>query len=116
MNNQFKPFRLINRLESRKLEQGFANDLHVWNEQNALFPLSLSLNGQLEPDALDNGYLFVTEQQTVALLPKQDLSALTHCLFGELSDCFKSISETQLIVLLKQVLGIQSLQRLSLKN
>lgn len=110
MNKKFKPFRLINNLELDKLRQDFRNKLEIWNEQFALFPFSLSLNCSQNVDVINNGSLFIADNQMIALFPSQNLAALSHCLFGDLTDCFNNFSETMLIQLLKQLFDISSLQ------
>ena len=112
MNQQLQPFRLINERELIELHQRFIKALADWNEHQALFALSLHLNRTLPSLEYDSGYLFLSEiAEPIALLLTQDLSTLTHCLFGDTSDCFHPSSENQLTTLFNQLLGTQSLQR-----
>lgn len=105
MTKRFKPFRLINELELRKLEQDLSNNLQVWNTEFALFPLSLKLDCNPKPQAVAGGSVFVADNQAVALLPEQNLSVLMHCLVGDLSDCFADISNSLFLTLLQRLFG-----------
>jgi len=111
MTDTIKPFRLINECEIKRLQQTIASNLSLWNEQYAMHALSLTLRAKCKPPQCDNYRLFITDTgQPVALLLTEDLSVLTHCLFGDLSECFNPISEIHLITLLNQLLGTESLQ------
>lgn len=112
MNECLKPFRLINIRELKELEQSFAKKIQLWNEQYALFALAGSLSACPTSNEWGMGYVFVTkEEQPIALLVQQDLAVLKQSLFGDTSDCFNSIAEMQLGLVLQQVIGIESLQK-----
>ncbi len=109
MTKRFKPFRLINELELRKLEQDLRDTLQAWNTEFALFPLSLKLDSNPKPQANTGGSVFAANDRAVALLPEQNLSVLMHCLVGDVSDCFADISNSMFLALLQQLLGAGSL-------
>lgn len=110
MTKRFKPFRLINQSELNKLQQDFKHRLQEWNEEFALFPLTFELQCNPKPPAFTDTAEFVTDNQAIALLPKQDLSVMAHCLLGEVADCFKDISANMLADLLRRLLGEGVLQ------
>ena len=112
MNIKIKPFRLINSQELEQLQHRFDNNLRLWNEEHALFALNCHLRCTHKIGQLDNEFVTLTEQdQPVALLAKHDFPAIKHCLFGDIADCFNTISETLSIKLLIQVLGLKWLQQ-----
>lgn len=111
MNDNFKPFRLINDREIKELQQSFSQSVLLWNEQYALFPLSCSLGRIPNTHHIDKGYVLGTEQkQPIALLTHFDLSTIKTCLFGDESECFDAISQPFFIGLLNQLLGTHSLE------
>ena len=112
MTIKYKPFRIVNCQELSELQQRFVNNLALWNNQHALFPLTCTLRCDPKPNLLDSGVVFMTEQeQPVAMLVQKELSVIKNCLFSDDSDCFDAISETLFIALLNQLLGTESLQR-----
>lgn len=111
MSIPFKPFRLVNSQEIKELQEGFAKNLQDWNDQHALFALSCSLSANPKPLQLDLGCLLISEgEHPVALFSQDGLSALKQCLFGDLSDCFNSISKNALTSLLSQMLETPSIK------
>lgn len=109
---KFKPFRLVNDHEVGQLQQIINEHLHLWNEQYALFPLSVQVKKPDKP-RLDGaaGWRFSAEQAVCALVLQNDLSALNDCLFGDVSFCFTAISETLLLTLFQQLLANPALQQ-----
>ena len=93
MNAKFKPYRLINDHELRQLKQTFDEQLQRWNETYALFPLKCALSRS-------SMHLFTGANNN-------DLSLIKYCLFGELADCFNSVTEIVFIELLNQLFGTQ---------
>ncbi len=111
MTKRFKPFRLINEIELRKLEQDLSDTLQAWNTEFALFPLSLQLHCNPKPQAVSGGSVFVADSEAVALLPEHNLSILMHCLVGDVSDCFADISNSMFLKLLQQLFKTGSLDK-----
>jgi|GEM_PF-1859100 len=88
-----KTFRLINDQEIRLLEDRFTQRLQTWNQDQALFPLTCTL--QRSPMTAPESASLTTysdDEDTALLLLEQDLSALKYSLFGNTCSSFDSIS------------------------
>jgi hypothetical protein len=112
MSTKIKPFRLINSQELKELQHRFDSNLLLWNKEHALFAFNCHLSCTQNTEQLDNEFVTFTEQeQPVALLAQHDFSAIKHCLFGDVADCFNTTSNILLIELLNQVLELKWLQQ-----
>lgn len=115
MSEQLKPYRLVNARELSALQQRFAEKINIWNDQYALLPFYCQLSSQCKPADEERWFLFSTEKDVpIALLPESGLTSLKYCLFGELSDCFNAVSQSMLILFVRQLLELPDLQQSSL--
>lgn len=99
-----RPFRLINTRELSILQQRIETSLLAWNERHALFPLSCTLETRPDVDISGKGYVFGTEDKhSVALIMEPTFPALSHSVFGEISDCFEPLCKQFFLNLLMQL-------------
>lgn len=110
--NRVKPYRLINDHELTQFQRQFTKIMDTWNQCHALFALSCKVEKTPPSENLSARFLYTSDQnQSIALLKQPDLSAISHSLFGEISDCFNTISHKYFMTLLEQLFDVKSLQK-----
>ena len=105
MKSPFKPYRLINGIERSLLQQRFEQQLLPWNEQHALFPLSIRL--RLSPTTAPQQNVCWAKAQATWCTP--DLSMIQNSLFGDESPCFHRVTETLFNALITDLFGDEPL-------
>lgn len=96
-----KPFRLINSVELKMLEQHFSLLLLDWNKQYSLMPLTLK---RVLPakEYCSPQLKCVVDHDPLALIDEHYLTLVNQALFGENSSCFNPASQELFCTLLNQ--------------
>ena len=100
-----KPYRLINSVELKLIQERLAQSLSAWNEQYSLHPLSLQVSiPDKDAQITQSGLISSGLYQTIACVEENDYSLMNYALFGEQDSCFNATSEALFLNLLTQLL------------
>lgn len=116
MKESIKPFRLINCVEIKQLNDEFTERLIHWNDQYALLPLSGQIT-QADGIMFNKGHiLYYDAQQPVVLISQEIIPLIKTSLFKDLNSCFDTISCTALRTLLVSLTQLPTIQEQTHKS